>query len=222
MSEKSGRTEIQRAALQVIEGRRSVRSFDPERVPQNDIEAMLTAAVSAPSASNFTNWHFVVVTTTDTIHELADAVVDAYEEAKKWPDVRDDDGLSRHLAAVARGSSFFREAPVVVLAYETGHESTMRDILVKRGLPLHEIYSLWPQPDLQGVAAAVENLLLAAHALGYGACWMTGPILARERLNRIVGRPDDTRLVALVPVGVPRNTKPSRHREASAFVTWIT
>jgi nitroreductase len=52
-------------------------------------------------------------------------------------------------------------------------------------------------------AAAVENLLLAAHALGLGACWMTGPLVAERALCPLLSVPEGWRLAALVPVGKP-------------------
>jgi nitroreductase len=46
-------------------------------------------------------------------------------------------------------------------------------------------------------------MLLAAHALGWGACFMTGPLVAREELGRILLVRPPWRLAALVPLGRP-------------------
>jgi nitroreductase len=55
-------------------------------------------------------------------------------------------------------------------------------------------------PDVQSIGAAIEHLLLAATELGYGSCWHSGPLIAREPLLGIAA-PDH--LAALVTIGVP-------------------
>ena len=53
-------------------------------------------------------------------------------------------------------------------------------------------------------AAAVENMLIASTALGYGSCWLEGYTLPREEeFKKLLGVPDDKRLLTLVPIGVP-------------------
>jgi nitroreductase len=50
-----------------------------------------------------------------------------------------------------------------------------------------DILRLRPNPGLQSVAAAIEHMLLAAHALGYGSCWMTGPLVAQDAFGELLG-----------------------------------
>ncbi len=53
-------------------------------------------------------------------------------------------------------------------------------------------------------SAAVENMLLAATALGYGSCWLEGYTLQREEeFKTLLGIPAQRRLMTLVPLGVP-------------------
>ncbi len=53
-------------------------------------------------------------------------------------------------------------------------------------------------------AAAVENMLLAATALGYGSCWLEGYTLRSEAaFKKLLGVPEEKRLLTLVPIGVP-------------------
>ena len=57
---------------------------------------------------------------------------------------------------------------------------------------------------LEDGSAAVQNMLVAATALGYGACWLEGYTLPLEsQFKALLGVPDDKRLLTLVPVGVP-------------------
>jgi nitroreductase len=53
-------------------------------------------------------------------------------------------------------------------------------------------------------AAAVENMLIASTALGYGSCWLEGYTLPREEeFKKLLEIPEDRRLLTLVPIGVP-------------------
>jgi nitroreductase len=52
-------------------------------------------------------------------------------------------------------------------------------------------------------AAAIENMLLASTALGYGSCWVEGDALPREaHFKTLLGVPDEKRVMALIPIGV--------------------
>jgi nitroreductase len=56
----------------------------------------------------------------------------------------------------------------------------------------------------EDAAAAIENVLLAATALGYGSLWVEGYVLAQEPLAKeILGVPDEPHLIAIIPIGVP-------------------
>jgi nitroreductase len=53
-------------------------------------------------------------------------------------------------------------------------------------------------------SAAIENMLLAATALGYGTCWVEGDALPKEaEYKKLLAIPDDRRILALITVGVP-------------------
>lgn len=71
---------------------------------------------------------------------------------------------------------------------------------------------------LEDGAAAIENILIATTALGYGACWLEGWTLPREdEFKLVLGVPDDLRLLTLIPVGVPAET-PTREKKPLAEV----
>jgi nitroreductase len=57
---------------------------------------------------------------------------------------------------------------------------------------------------LEDGSAAVENILIAATALGYGSCWLGGDTLRREEeFKDLLGVPENKRLLTLVPIGIP-------------------
>ena len=75
---------------------------------------------------------------------------------------------------------------------------------------------------LEDGAAAVENMLLACVALGYGACWVEGNVLSHEgRFKALLGVPDDKRLVFVVPIGVPVEETPTKEkRSLESVIHW--
>jgi nitroreductase len=56
---------------------------------------------------------------------------------------------------------------------------------------------------VQGVAMAVNNILLAAHAAGLGACWMCAPLFCSEAVAEAVGAPPHWQAQALLTLGYP-------------------
>ena len=57
---------------------------------------------------------------------------------------------------------------------------------------------------LEDGSAAIENILIASTALGYGSCWLEGYTLPREEeFKKLLGVPKDKRLLTLIPIGVP-------------------
>ena len=69
-------------------------------------------------------------------------------------------------------------------------------------------------------SAAIENILIAATALGYGSCWLEGWTLPREdEFKKLLSIPDEKRLLTLIPIGVPVGwpTREKKPREAVLF-----
>jgi nitroreductase len=70
-------------------------------------------------------------------------------------------------------------------------------------------------------AAAIENMLLASTALGYGACWVEGDALPREALFKtLLGVPDEKRVMALIPVGVAAEMPTMEKKPLEQVLHW--
>lgn len=180
-----------------ISGRRSVRRFKPDPVPEEDVRELARLAGLAPSASNKQMWKFVAVAKPELKLALRQAVAEAIDELS---------AAVPGLPGVARmktWSLFFAEAPVVIAVFGEGYGSRTDEALRARGLAVAEIDRLRARPDLQSIGAAVQTLMLAAHAKGYGTCWMCAPVLAAPAVERLLGVEEKWRFLALVPVGVP-------------------
>lgn len=72
---------------------------------------------------------------------------------------------------------------------------------------------------VQDASAAMQNMLLAAVALGYGACWVEGQVRPREaELAKLLAVPDELRVWSLMPVGTPAESPPRPAKPAPAEV----
>jgi nitroreductase len=74
---------------------------------------------------------------------------------------------------------------------------------------------------LEDGSAAVENMLIASTALGYGSCWLEGYTLPREEeFKAMLGIPDQMRLLTLVPIGVPVKWPTKEKRPLEEVLHW--
>lgn len=184
--------------LRLIKTRRSVRKFKPDTVPREDIEKILECARFAPSASNTQPWYFVVAGDPADVASMADAVAAAIE---KVVDGIDSARGKKELDGYAGYFTFFREAPAIIAVFATPYRALLGRLLKRYAPEVGEL--IGTHASEQSVAAAIENLMLAAHALGYGSVWMTGPLFAKAELEAMLGPPDGYELAALVAVGRP-------------------
>ncbi|MFH0848066.1 MAG: nitroreductase family protein [archaeon] len=103
--------------------------------------------------------------------------------------VRNEQG--RHaLAAAAYGQEFVGKAPVVIVVCANVERSAAR--YGDRGAQLY---------CLQDTAAAIQNILLAAHSLGLGGCWVGA--FDEDAVAKIIRSPAKVRPVAIIPIGKP-------------------
>lgn len=74
---------------------------------------------------------------------------------------------------------------------------------------------------LEDGSAAVENMLIASTALGYGSCWLEGYTLPREEeFKALLGVPEGKRLLTLVPIGVPAEWPAPEKKPLEAVIHW--
>ncbi len=191
-------------------GRASVRRYLPDPVPRDDVTAMVDLAVHAANAGNAQMWRFIAVDDELTQVAMRQAVDDAIDEMAAWSELA---GREKEIKALRVYATFFVEAPLTVAVCGVPYVSRADEMLAARGVGPEERDRLRQRPDLQSIGAAVQLLCTAAHVLGYGACWMTAPVLAAEAIEQILGVEPPARLVALVPIGRPAGeVRPSSRR----------
>ena len=190
------------AFFDVVLRQRACRDFAPDPVPDEDVARMLEAAVHAPSAENAQPWVFVLVRDADRrqrIAELTRRLWDGGAGGHSRP------RLAAGLFAEVDGAirSGFGGAPVLVVVAGDGRDPTTRATLGASVFP------------------AVQNLLLAANALGYGSALTTLPTVAAAELCDVVELPEGIEPMAVVPIGLPARLLGRPRRLPPAAKTYL-
>jgi len=105
------------------------------------------------------------------------------------------------LAQAALRQTFIQKAPLVIVVCADEARSSGR--YGDRGRTLY---------CLQDTSAAIENIILSAHSLGLGACWVGA--FREDAVRQILMIPYDVRPVAIVPVGYPAESPPPRRKRS--------
>jgi nitroreductase len=193
-----------------IKGRKSIRRFKPTPVPDEDIKKILDAGRWAPSANNTQPWSFIVVKDRELLTNMAAAVREMIDRMVPFAE---NEKQSQRLSAYKNNYyTFFEHAPAMVVVLMEAYDAGTDRLLAKMGYSAEDIKRLRPSPGLQSVAAAIQNMLLAAYALGYSSCWMTGPTVAQEAFEKLFGFGKEKFVAALLPLGEADENPPSRPR----------
>lgn len=203
--------------FEAIRDRKSIRRFKQTPVPDEDIARILDAGRLAPSANNSQPWSFTVIRDRAVLRRMADAVRGMVD--RMIPHAEGEKQAQRLAAYRGTYYTFFESAPVVIAVFLEGYDAGTDRLLARMGYAPDDIRRLRPLPGLQSVAAAIQNMLLAIHALGYGSCWMTGPLVAQETFETMLGYGREKYIAALLPVGVPDEDPPARSRKALDQIT---
>jgi nitroreductase len=193
---------------ELVEKRVSVRQFRPDPVAPDHIRKMVRLASLAPSPNNQQPWRFIAVTRRALLGEMASAVRARLHALLPEPE---SEGARRAGQRVEWFSTFFADAPLVLAVVRQPYESVIARAVAGSSPSAAEINAMRGYPDVQSIGAAIEHLLLAATELGYGSCWLSGPLVAREALEALLGIEAPQQLAALVAVGVPAAAPGTEH-----------
>ncbi|EAT17254.1 nitroreductase family protein [Desulfuromonas acetoxidans] len=192
------------ATLETIVRRHSIRKFTDQPVSEEMLQAVLHAANQAPSAHNQQSWRFVVVTG-EKKRQLAELVK---QRATDFPKAS-----SALLRMAARSIA---TAPVVVAVANTGE-------LIEHGTKLFQLEDAYVSQDffrtmeIQSSAAAVENMLLAATALGFGSVWLGVLFLIKDEVMAFLGE-GQGEFMAVVPIGYAERDSSGPKKRATDVV----
>jgi nitroreductase len=208
------------ALFDVMSTSRAIRRLGPDPVPEEMIRALIQAAVWAPTGSNQQGQAYVVITDRERIARLASLWrrgIEDFRAGIRATGMAVDDPASRRIrASIEYQRDHFEETPVVIVAcYDLGTRGRamsspsvalrlLRAIGLRRWLRVARSSRAWgSRSEAASILPGVENLLLAARALGLGACLTTWHLLAEDELKEILGIPRDVHTFAVIPVGWP-------------------
>lgn len=187
----------------VLNTRKTIRKYTNEIPPLEAIKKIADAGRLAPSATNTQNWQFIAIYDNSTKQKLANAVEKKYDELKEFVESSED---KNKINGYKYYSMFFYKAPVVFAVVEKKRISTMLSILEKNGMEKEELQKYDNRSSILSMGAAIENMSLAAHALGLATCWMCAPLVAQKEFGKILELNEGDKVVTLLTVGFPDNS----------------
>lgn len=218
MTDDLGDLPLQSGDVALMEGlatTRAIRRYRDEPIPERDLRDILFAATRGPSGSNRQPFRFVVLTDSDKAHRAKALIGEAARRmwsAKRRNDgydegsgVRDDSPKARMARTMQRYVDEFERVPALILPCLVRYRE--------------------PNPmEGASVYPAVQNLLLAARALGYGGVITGFHGMVDAELKALLGIPEEVFVAATVTLGRPQGSHgPVRRRPMSELVfgdTW--
>lgn len=181
--------------IEALKSRRSIGRVKKDEVPKETIEQIIEAATWAPSHHNTQPWRFVVMTGEG--RRLLGEGYAAVQRAQSGE--LSEEEFEKHVQKAFR-------SPVVIAAICSPSDD-------KRAVR---------EEELAAAQAAVQNLLIAAYALGLGAIWRSGAPMYHPAMNEQFKLREDEEIVGLVYLGIPDMTPPLPARKAVQEVTeWV-
>ncbi len=175
--------------FEVANTQRAMRRLHSDPIPDADLWKILDAATKAPNGGNRQPWNFVVIRDDDVKAKIAAWYLEAWNKMYGGG-VREamlaDANMSKTWKSADYLANHMAEVPVLVLA-------TIKKDMVAIGPTLGA--SIYP---------AVQNLMLAARAIGLGTALTTLHKMHEADVKQLLGIPDDVETMALIPVGRPK------------------
>lgn len=184
--------------MDAIHDRRSVRDYAPQVLDHATIDALLDAAVRAPTAIHEEPWEFVILQDVNALKHLSDRAKRFFVE-------------EIHRAHLDRGGHRLDkfEQPDFNIFYNAG-----------------TLIVICARPVSPFVAAdcwlAAENLMLAAYAMGLGTCVIGSALLGLNapEIKVKLGIPADVSAIAPIIVGIPSGQPPATTRKKPQILAW--
>ena len=178
--------------FEIIHTTRAMRRLKPNPVPDELVRKILEAGVAAANGGNFQRWRFLVIKepavkkAVQRVYKRAfDEVVGPRYASSPPPPGITKDKYARQHHAVEYLTEHFHEAPVwIVACLDEGKNTPTR----------------WSGASIY---PAVQNMLLAARALGLGSTLTTRHLLFAQEAEAAMGLPEGVHSYAILPIGWP-------------------
>jgi len=183
-------------AIEAIFSRQSVKNVRPDPVPRALIEQLLAAGAQAPNHHKVRPWRFVVLT-----------------------------GAARNRLGEVLAQDLLRRNPATpeaALAIERA-KPLRAPVLIAIGVDKATAPKVVEYENVCAAAAAAENILLAAHALGLGGMWRSGQPIFEPAVRLALGLAADQQMVGFLYIGYPAAELPAPARlGAEDRTVWLT
>jgi len=208
---------------ELIKGRRSIRHWKREEVPDDLLKKAIELATWAPNGGNFQGWRFIAIKNREVIEKTADAVQSVADRIASWPE---SSKWKEDMERFRKNSSFFRNAPVVLATFVGQYQSVMDKALLAREAIAGEAREIltfrrFAPSAIQSVAAAVATMLLVFHQMGLGAVWLGAPLMAKKEIETILKAPEGFGLTGLVALGYPDEAPQKDRRPVEEVLEFV-
>src|SRR5215471_13766319 len=181
---------------------RSIRRFRPDPIPTQDLQVILEAAIRAPSGGNRQPARFLVLNDPEIIREFGALYREAWwakrrDDKRPWTSREQIPSEDRGSTSAARLADEIKDAPCIILALTTSRNGAA------------------------SVIPSVQNLMLAARALGIGSVPTTLHAQVLERVYALLGIPAELEFHLCIPLGYPRGKFGPTQRRPSAEVAYL-
>jgi nitroreductase len=198
----------------LIKGRRSIRKWKNQEVPDELLKKAVELATWAPNGGNYQGWRFIIVKQKEIIAKMANAVQAVSDKIASWPEAK---SWQEDVKRYQKNASFFRNAPACIGVVSGRYQSPMDKVLMARESFDPEAKEIMgfrrsAPTAVQSTAAAVATMLLAFHQMGLGAVWLVSPIQAKKEIEAILNVPSNIDLICLIAVGYPGES-PQKERK---------
>ncbi len=181
--------------IEAIRTRTSIKRFTQQPVERKKIEQLLEAGAQAPNHHKVRPWRFVVMTGAAR-NRLGDVMAEVFHE--KFPTVQPE-ALDKERAKPLRSP--------VIIAVGADEPSDPRVLKIE---------------NICAAAAACENILLAANAIGLGGHWRTGGAAREPEVKKFLGLSDAQELIGFLYIGYPEPPVPPAARPGyEDRTTWM-
>lgn len=199
---------LKKPVIDAIIERRSLRQYKPVPVPNEAIEQVLSAGIWAPSAHNRQPWRIVVITVLESKVKLANAM------GRQLRSDLESDNVPASIVSkdVQRSYERLTQAPVLILLSMSMDDM---DTYQDKARAEHEKIMA-----IQSVAMCGQNILLAAHDLGLGACWMCAPLFCGEVVKDVLQLPMDWQPQGLITMGYPAQVRERSREPLESRLLW--
>ena len=195
--------------IEFFKERRSIREYSRKKVSNKVLQRILEAGRWAPSAHNAQPWRFIILKDPNIKLVLAKRM------AFEWSKDLELNGVSQEKIKALTESSIkiFSTAPIVIIAC-----LTMENMQVYPDEKRRKFEYIM---GIQSVAAAIENILLAASLEGLGACWFCAPLFCQSIVQETLGIPKHVEPQALITIGYPKSFPSPPPRKSLKEIVYV-